>query len=158
AMGEVMRGLRDGVRDSEVRQREWGLLFGGLVNLIRHDHNLAEAHKIATEVVDYARAHPGLPIQLVGYSGGGGLAIMVAEALPEWVRLRNIVLVHAAISRDYNLCKAMSHVDGRMINIRSSSDALVLGMGTTVCGNMDGGKGAAAGKDGFILEKAVPDS
>src|SRR5439155_3494998 len=111
--------------DSDLRLQHWGVPLGGLANLMRREHNLAQAAEFAQQLAAYARANPGAAIQLAGYSGGGGMALMVAEALPADVRLRKIVLVHAAVSRDYDLCKVLSHLDGDIINLHSTADSVV---------------------------------
>ena len=97
-------------------------------------------------------------MDLVGYSGGGGLAILIAEALPKDTHLRNVVLAQAAISPDYDLSAALSHVDGRIINLYCPSDFLILGVGTSVFGTIDRSYTESAGKVGFDVERAVPDA
>ena len=94
---------------------------------------------------------------MVGYSGGGGLIIMIAEALPDGVKLNNAVLVHAAISPDYNLVPALEHIDGKLVNSYSPGDWLVLGLGTRLFGTTDREHTESAGKVGFVIEKAVTD-
>src|SRR5262245_33114678 len=132
AMGDALRGVRDAGLNADVRIEEWGIMLGGLANLMLREHNREEAQRIAREITTWAREHPGSPIQLAGYSGGGGIAVMVAEVLPADVRLQNIILVQCAVSRDYDLTRALSHVNGRIINLYSPHDAVVLGAGTSV--------------------------
>ena len=99
--------------------------------------------------------HPEAVVDLVGYSGGGGLAIMVAEVLPEGVHLRNVVLAQPALSPDYDLCPALSRIDGKLVNFYSPYDWLILGLGTRVFGTMDRQEVASAGKERFDLRRAV---
>lgn len=140
----------------EVRVLEWGMPLGGLNNLVEYDRNRHVARKLVQELVEYRRMRPRGPINIVGYSGGGGMAVMLAEALPESVHVRSVLIVQGAVSRDYDLTRVLQHVDGRVVNFYCPSDSVVLGMGTQVWGNMDRGKGPAAGKDGFLLDLAVP--
>ena len=143
--------------ESEMRSYSWKRPFGTLDNLTDYEGNRARAAALADEIAIYRQQHAAGAIDIVGYSGGGGLAIMVAEALPEQVRLRNIVLVQAALSPDYNLTPALAHVAGKLVNFYCPTDWLILGVGTKLFGTMDRAKTTSAGKDGFDLKCAVPD-
>ena len=158
-LAEACRGLEDaGVRSAiEVYDWQRDELFGTLSNLLDHERNLGHAAKLAEYITEYSRNHAGRPIDVVGYSGGGGLAVMIAEALPEDVRLRNLILVQAAISPDYDLGAALAHIDGKLINFHSAFDWAILGLGTRAFGTMDRANVASAGKVGFDLAVAVPD-
>ena len=93
----------------------------------------------------------------MGYSGGGGLAVMVAEELPEGVRLRNVVLAQPALSPDYDLTRALQRIDGKLVHFHSPHDWLILGLGTRVFGTMDRTKTSASGKNGLDLARVVQD-
>ena len=149
ALCEARRAIRDAGVTARIRTHDYGRPFGLLANLMAYDGNRKAAANIATQIVEYRVKHPNATIDLVGYSGGGGMAIMVAEALPIDVRLRNVVLCQPAISPRYNLSEALRHVDGRMVNLYAPNDWFMLGLGTSLFGNMDREYGPAAGKDGF---------
>ena len=152
-LADAQRGLRDAGVESAIEVYDWQRpgLFGVLLNLIDIERNLEHAAKIAHEIETYYREHPDRPIDLVGYSGGGGLAIMAIEALPQEVRLRNVILVQAAISPDYDLSFALRQIDGGIINFHSRLDWVVLGLGTQAFGTMDRLYVPSAGKSGFKL-------
>lgn len=152
----VRQALRDAGYGGELRSVDWERPVGGLVNLTDIAGNRDRAAALADEIVAFQVAHPQAPVDLVGYSGGGGLAVLTAEALPPEARLRHVVLVQAALSRDYDLSAALARVDRQLVNFHVPSDRLILGVGTSVFGNIDRGHGPAAGKDGFDLEQAVP--
>ena len=158
-LAEACRGLEDaGVRSAiEVYDWQRGELFGTLSNLLDHERNLGHAAKLAEYITECGRNHAGRPIDVVGYSGGGGLAVMVAEALPEDVHLRHLILVQAAISPEYDLSTALARVDGKLVNFHSSFDWAILGLGTRTFGTMDRANVASAGKVGFNLDAAVLD-
>ncbi|MDX2198991.1 MAG: hypothetical protein SF069_08470 [Phycisphaerae bacterium] len=139
-----------------IEVHDWSKLnwFDNLSNL---PANLEAAKRIATRVADYARGNPGKPVQLVGYSGGGGLALMVVEALPADVMIDNVVLVQAAISPRFPLDTALSRLRGRLVNIYCESDWFTLGVGTSIMGTMDREFTPSAGKDGLDLSIAVRD-
>ncbi len=158
-LAEACRGLEDaGVRSAiEVYNWQRMELFGALANLLDHERNVGHAAELAKSITQYSRNHAGRPIDVVGYSGGGGLAVMVAEALPEDVHLRNLILVQAAISPNHDLSAALARIDGKLINFHSAFDWAIHGLGTRALGTMDRANVASAGKDGFNLEMAVPD-
>ena len=149
--------FRDAGVQAEIRVFDWHRPFGDLDNLMNIKKNRRRAGEVAERIASYRADHPAAPIDLVGYSGGGGLVVMIAEALPAGVRLRNLVLVQAAISPGYDLTATLEHVGGKLVNFYCPSDWLVLGLGTSVFGTMDRKKVASAGKVRFDLECAVPD-
>ncbi|MBU0616991.1 MAG: alpha/beta hydrolase, partial [Planctomycetes bacterium] len=138
--------FRDAGATAKIRVFDWQRPFGTLKNLTDYEGNRQRARHIAQEIADYRQEHPEASVDLVGYSGGGGLAIMVAEALPNGVHLRNVVLVHPAISPDYDLTAALARIDGKLVNFHSPYDWLILGVGTRLFGTMDRQKIASAGK------------
>jgi hypothetical protein len=85
------------------------------------------------------------------------MAVFVAEALPDDVYVRRIILVQPALSPDYDLTAAIRHVTNRVIHFHSHRDWFILGWGTSMFGTMDRKHVTSAGKDGFNVESAVPD-
>lgn len=142
---------------AEIRIFEWASPFDPLGNLQNIERNRADARRVAGELAEYRAAHPDAPLSLVGYSGGGGIAVLVAEALSDDVRLRQLLLVQPALSPTYDLRPALRHVEGRIVNFYSPNDWLVLGLGTSVFGNIDRAESPAAGKEGFDAAAALPD-
>jgi pimeloyl-ACP methyl ester carboxylesterase len=157
SMGWARAAFRDAGVTGEIRVFDWQRPFGTLKNLTDYEGNRRKARQIAREITDYRQQHSRATVDLVGYSGGGGLAIMVAEALPEGVHLRNVVLVQPALSPDYDLTTALLRIDGRLVNFYSPYDWLILGLGTRVFGTMDRREVASAGKERFDLTRAVHD-
>ncbi len=157
-LGPAARGLRDGGVQGTFHYFDWSRPMpgaGGLANLTEHDENRAKAAALAEEI---AGAVGGEPLDLVGYSGGGGMAVFVAEALPEGVHLRRVVLVQPALSPGYDLTPTLRRVTGEVINVHCHSDRFTLGLGTELFGTMDRAYVSSAGKDGFDVQVAVPDA
>lgn len=150
-------GLREAGVDCAIVVYDWPSLLGPLDNLIDPATARSLARGVAGRIADYARKYPGRPIHLLGYSGGGAIAIFAAEQLPPDVMVDNIVLVQVSLSRDYDLTRAASKVRGRIVNLYAPLELVMLGLGTTIFGTMDRKHGFSAGKDGFELEKAIPD-
>lgn len=156
-MKSAYQGMRDAGIDCAIEAYDWPSFLGPLDNLIDPTTARTLAQRVAPRIAEYVRAHPGRPMHLLGYSAGGAICVFVAEALPEDVQVENVVLVQASISRDYELTRALNRIRGKLVNIHVPSDLLMLGVGTTVFGTVDRKHGFSAGKDGFDLEKAVPD-
>lgn len=151
------QGLREAGVDCGIEVYDWPSFLGPLDNLIDAGTARTLARGVARRIAEYARAHPGRPIHLLGYSGGGAIAIFAAEFLPPDVMVDNIVLVQVSLSREYDLTRALRKTRGRMVNFHAPLEVVMLGLGTTIFGTMDRKHGFSAGKDGFDIEKAVRD-
>lgn len=151
----ALKGLRKAGVDAAVRIYDWQRwsFVGALLNLIDEPRNRAHAAQVAKDIEAYRQSYPRSPIDLVGYSGGGGLALLVAEALPPDVRLRHIILVQAAVSPQRDLRPALARMDGRIINLYSPNDWIILGLGTTLFGTMERELGPSAGNVGFDMQR-----
>ena len=149
-------GIRDGLDLAGVGHGlpiyAWGRPvpgIGPLLNQMDFIGNRLAGAGVAQMVMDYQDSHPGKPVYLVGHSGGGGVAVFAAEALPEGRKLDGLVLLSASISSPYNLTKALSRCHNGIVNFYNPDDIGLLGIGTTVVGNVDGARGPAAGLGGF---------
>ncbi len=146
----VRAGLRDAGLDWTIEIIPWGSPpLSSLRNLIDHPANLARAKRIASRLIELRAINPEQPLVLCGYSGGGGLAIMTAEALPPDVAVDRIVLVAAAISNDFDLAQIEDRYRDKMVNIYSPRDGVV-GWGTRLFGTIDRKKTHSAGHSGFL--------
>ncbi len=144
------RALEDAGVEAEIRIFDWGRPLGTLLtNLMSYEENLDKAAIVAQEIADYRTDYPDAPIDLVGYSGGGGIAVFVAESLPEDIELRNVVLAQPALSPGYDLSRALRRVTGRFVNYYCPTDRFILGWGTRTFGTMDRLNVNSAGKVGF---------
>ncbi|HOW71287.1 MAG TPA: alpha/beta hydrolase [Phycisphaerae bacterium] len=146
---DTIRGLRDGGVDHAIQPVGWGRPLDVLTNLTDFPANKEWARRIAELTVHYRAEHPAPPITVVGFSGGGGLAVLAAEALPEHVKLDGLILVGAALSPDYDLSKPLAHVRGTLVNFYSELDWLPLGVGTAWFGTIDRKYTVSAGHVGF---------
>jgi pimeloyl-ACP methyl ester carboxylesterase len=152
-------GLADGGVQGQIRVFNWGLPFPGgyLANLTRIDRNRRRARDIAAEIVKYQDAFPGRPVHLVAQSGGAGLAVFAAEAMPEGRMVDGIVLLGGAVSPTYNLAKALKKSRKGLLNSHSQKDNLVLRWGTKLFGTTDRRFTPACGCVGFQRPDALTD-
>jgi len=157
SLSEARRAFHDAGIRSAIKTHDWKYPFLPLMNLMDYQANRNAARLAAQWIVQYQKDYPGRSVDLVGFSGGGGLAILVAEELPETISIRNILLIHAAIDPKYDLTCAIRHVSGQLVNFHSDHDWLILGAGTSVFGTIDRQHTASAGMKGFDVDVALPD-
>jgi len=146
----ICRGLRDAGEDRAIDFDQWGYRpFGSYRNLVAYELNRQRAARLARKVADYRADHPTQPITIIGFSGGGAIALFTAEALPKEVVVDRVILLGAAISPDYNLGPTLAHCRRGMVNYYSTGDWLMGGLATKMFGTMDRKKTSTAGRVGF---------
>ena len=156
-LGGVERAIRDSGFEGQFIRHTWGKPFMIFTNLRSKNHKSEQALLLTERIEQIYQENPSCPIDLVGYSAGGGLIVKAIEALPEDVRVRNVTLVHSAVAPEHDLTAALSHIDGELKNVCSDADWLFLGLGTSSFGTVDDVNTRAAGMIGFDLETAVPE-
>lgn len=152
----ICKGLAEGGVNWAIEIQDWTSAWGPLYTLRAETRNRRLAKRLAERVRRYRIAYPDRPICLVGQSGGGAMAVWVAESLRGKDRVDGVILINAAISPDYNLIDALEHSRKGIVNFYSEADWVLLGLGTTVYGTMDGEHVASAGMGGFELHKDRP--
>jgi pimeloyl-ACP methyl ester carboxylesterase len=147
---DICAGLAHGGVTGTVELYDWTTsLLTPLYNMRAYNRNHREAAEIANKIVRYKMAYPDKPVFLVGQSGGGAVAIWAVEALPKGVTVDGVILLAAALAPDYMLDTALAKSKRGIINFYSDRDWVLLGLGTTIVGTMDGEHTSSAGKTGF---------
>ncbi len=149
---EIRRGLVNGGLMCAMPIYRWGRpvpLAGPLLNQMDVLGNRIAGAGIADTIVDYQTKYPDRPVYVVGHSGGGGIAVFAAEALPKETMIDGLVLLSASMSSAYDLTKALGHCRKGVLNIYSRADVGLLIVGTVLAGNVDGIRGPGAGAIGF---------
>lgn len=145
------RDIRDGLVaagvDQAIQIRSWGLI--PLLKQMDFIGNRLAGAIIAKEIVAYQDEHPGRPVYVLGHSGGGGIAVFVAEGMPEGRQVDGLILLSASISSAHNLTKALKHCKHGIVNFYNKSDSALLGLFAILFGNVCGTHGPAAGLIGF---------
>lgn len=150
---EICRGLDCGGIDWAIELRDWTIHvpLGFLINLRAEQRNRAQAGRIADRIVRYQQNYPGRPVVLVGQSGGGAIAAWICEAMPWGRKIDGAIMLAAALSPDYPLTGALRNCRRGIINFHSNRDVVLLWLGTTVYGTMDGQHRSSAGRIGFTV-------
>ncbi len=149
---DIRRGLDAAGIDTAMPIYAWGAPVPGIGMVINQTNflgNRLAGANIAQFVTEYQDQHPGKPVYLVGHSGGGGVAVFAAEAMPPGRQIDGLVLLSASISANYDLTDALAKVRNGIVNFYNSDDVALLSVGTTIMGNVDGARGASAGLEGF---------
>lgn len=152
----LMAGLIDGGVRSALEIVDWTtgnrLLF--LLHLRGWRRNNRVASEIAARIVRYQDEYPGRPVWLVGHSGGGGMSMLVASALPADRKVTGIVMLATAVSPSVDFSAVLPKVQTSIWNFYSHFDLFFLWFGTTLLGTIDGPHGPAAGAIGLRSDLA----
>lgn len=147
----IAKGLDDGGVPYTIEVYDWtaGSLMLFPITLRYLERNRREARIVAGKIMAYQDTHPGKPVHLIGHSGGGGLSVLVLEALPIERRVTSALLLAPAIAPDYDLRRALRRTEIGVWNYYSPYDVGFLKLGTTIMGTIDGKHTSAAGQRGF---------
>ena len=154
---DIRQGLIGAGIQCAVEIRQWGFLIPGaklLVNQVNVPGNRQAARKIAEQIAAYQARQPERPVYLIGHSGGAGVGVFAMEHLariPGAKPITGVVLLSASLSSDYDLTTALAQSREGIVNFYNNKDVGLLGIGTTLLGNVDGGRSPSAGRTGFRL-------
>lgn len=151
----LLAGLIDGGIRSAVEIVDWttGNRLFVLFHLRGWKRNNRIALELANKIVAYQDHYPGRPVWLVGHSGGGGMALLIAGALPPGRKVTGIVMLATAVSPRIDFAPALANVKTCIWNYYSWFDVFFLWFGTTLLGTIDGPHGPAAGAIGLRGER-----
>lgn len=147
----MLHGLIDAGVPYAMEVFDWttGNKFLTLYHLRGWRRNQRIAKQLADRIVEYQANYPGRPVWIIGHSGGGGLALLTARALPDGHRLEGLVLLAAAVSPWFDLSAVETKVNRGIWSFHSWLDCLFVGVGTTIFGTLDGWHTPSAGMLGF---------
>lgn len=151
----ICEGLDRGGVDSAIEIFDWTSWGSPLESLQNRSRNRRQAGLVAARISEYQDKYPGRPTYVVGQSGGGGLAVWVAEAMPRGRQLDGVILLAPAISPEYPLLAALLATRRGIVNFYSQGDWVVLGLGTSMYGTIDGKMTNSAGMMGFSRSAAA---
>ncbi|MBN1554326.1 MAG: hypothetical protein JXA11_06245 [Phycisphaerae bacterium] len=133
-------GLRKAGFLGEFRYWRWhGAWRAWLVLPAIMDHRMLEnqAQRLADCITEEKRAHPDLPIRLMGYSCGAYIATRALELLPDDVQVESVATLAGAINPWRDLRPACRHVRGAFVVSSCVFDVVIVGLGTLIFGTAD---------------------
>ena len=149
-LGGMIAGLRDAGLDHAVDVAEWAdYPFSSLENLRNLPRNRARAAALAERITLHRTTFPNSPVTLIGYSGGGGLALMTAERLAPDVYVDRMILMAPAISTGFDVAPALSRCRAGIVHFYSPGDWFMVGLCTRLFGTLDRVRSDSAGRVGF---------
>jgi pimeloyl-ACP methyl ester carboxylesterase len=86
---------------------------------------------------------------VIGYSGGGYVAIRALELLPADVRVAAAATLAGAYDPRRDLTGACEHIAGKLVVCSSMCDFFIVGLGTLLLGTCDGRHVLSAGMVGL---------
>jgi len=155
----ILAGLVDAGIDYGLEVFDW--TTGNKLKYFYHLRGLSRNKRVAGEIArricDYQQQFPDRPVWIIGHSGGGGVALLTAQAMPEDRRITGLILLGPAVSPTFEIGKSARRVARGIWNFHSQLDLFFLGLATTVIGTMDGKHVYAAGAFGFHVGDREPD-
>ncbi len=151
----LMRGLREGGVRGIITHYDWTGGNPGLRALYDDANKQKQVDKVVAMLVEVHRVDPQRPIYLIGHSGGAGIAVWALERLPPEVQVQRLILLAPALSRGYNLERALQRVKERAYVFVSQHDPVLAA--TRVTGTIDGVRVESAGRVGFDLPPDPPE-
>lgn len=150
----LVGGLKEGSAGDEVELVQWGGPWCLLVNLkVPMIHDAAEDH-LTDRILAWRHVHPEGRITLVGHSAGCGVILESLSSAGAAAQVDNVLLLGAAVSQNYDLSRALSHVRGTMHVFYSNHDAMLLS--TLLTGTYDSVWSNSAGLHGFLTAGSLP--
>ncbi len=142
-------------RNASIKQaiqvRPYGPTLDLLGNLMGYERNRAWSRGEAKRIAEYMDTYPGCPVTLIGYSGGGAIAPMVAEYMPDGYVLDRVLLFSSGLSPAYDLSPALEKTEKGIVHFWSSVD-FVGPLFTVPFGTMDRFYGPPAAAVGFDMQ------
>lgn len=152
---QIVNGLAKGDVRYAIENVDWTSSRIWLANLESQDRNRRKAAQIAERLVRYKWAYPDRPVILVGQSGGGAMAVWIAESM-QGEKVDGIILLAATLSPQYRLDRALANTTRGIVSFHSERDVLMLGLGTKIFRTMDGAHAQSAGRVGFNVPSKRP--
>lgn len=146
----LVDGMKGGGFSGTSEIYDWTGENKGISALRNRERNEKQSQLIADKIIARRKAHPAGQIVITAHSGGTGLVVWALERLPAEVKVDGVLLLSPALSPDYDLSKALSHIKGKLYTFSSTMDYFVLGIGTKLFGTIDRKSGDSAGRVGFV--------
>ncbi|MCD4699466.1 MAG: alpha/beta hydrolase [Phycisphaerae bacterium] len=146
---DICWGLADAGVHRAIELVDWTMPGAYLHNLRDQERNRKKAEDIANRITRYQMSHPDRPVTLIGHSGGGAMAVWIAEAMSPDSSIDGLILLSASLSPGYLLDISLRNSRQGIVSFFSREDWFFLGAGTMTLGTMDGKHTSSAGMVGF---------
>jgi pimeloyl-ACP methyl ester carboxylesterase len=145
---EVARALNDAGYKGSVEAYMWTTSFNPAIDQVNRPAAHLRAAALTGKIHDYLKEYPDNDVNIISLSAGTGVGTWAVEALPNGVKINNMVLLGSSLSSTYNMTRTLEHMKGRVYVFYSSYDP-ILGGPVKVLGTIDGSMDDAAGLVGL---------
>ncbi len=135
----VPKGLKEAGYKGDVEIYVWTTSFNPLIDQLNIIGARLKGEALSKRITEYRKRFPNNKINMIALSAGTGVAVWGVEGLEGDTRIDNLILLGSSLSHDYDVRKALSHMNGKIYVYHSPHDA-VLG-GVRVIGTIDGKRG-----------------
>ncbi len=136
---EIRHGLRSAGYKGLVEQFIWTTSFNPLVDQLNTVAARLRADALSGRIEEYRRLYPETHIHLIALSAGTGVATWAVEAVNEETKIDNLILLGASLSHDYDMTRALAHMNGKIYVYHSPHDSVLEKV--RVIGTIDGKRG-----------------
>jgi len=136
---EIKHGLRAAGYRGLVVQYIWTTSFNPLVDQLNTVAARIRADVLSGQIRNYRQQYPASNIHLIALSAGTGVATWAVEALDDDTKIDNMILLGASLSHDYDMTRALAHMNGRIYVYHSPHDSVLEKV--RVIGTIDGKRG-----------------
>jgi hypothetical protein len=122
---------------------------GDQMNISRNHDKGAE---LASQIRQYKRTYPTREVNIIALSAGTGVATFALEALPDGVKVDNVIFLGCSLSSHYNMTRSLKRVRNGLYVIYSETDRILKDV-VWYTGTVDrsSAAGGVAGLEGFHL-------
>ncbi|MBA3316140.1 MAG: hypothetical protein M3552_11300 [Planctomycetota bacterium] len=154
---QIALGIADAGVSGRIEIVDW--TTGNPLRFLQHlrgrDLAAEAAIHLADRIAAYRMARPDRPVHIVGYSGGGYVALLILEALPVEIDVTTATLMAPSVSPYLDVVPLSEKTQCGLTHYCSPFDLAVLGLLTSVIGTTDGWHSPSAGLVGFHPEGLV---
>jgi len=123
---EVPRGLKKAGYHGDVEVFIWTTSLNPLIDQLNILGAAEGAGKrLAGKINDYKKRHPGKRVNIIALSAGTGVAVWACEHLETGCEIDHLVLLGSSLSHNYNMTKAMPHIQGNIFVYHSPHDSVL---------------------------------
>jgi pimeloyl-ACP methyl ester carboxylesterase len=134
-------GLREGLEKAgyrgEVARLMWTVTFNPVVDQLLRVDAYVGALKLSGLIQDYVDLYPEREVNVVGLSAGTGVAVWALEHMKPGCKVNTVVLLSSSLSSDFDVHKALQHIQGKIYCYYSPNDAVLAGP-MKLSGTIDG--------------------
>lgn len=109
------------------------------------------ARSEAARIAAYQAGHPGMPVTLLGFSGGAMAAIVVTEEMPPDQKIDCVILLSPGVSSTYDLNAMLEKTKEGAVAYWSPHEAFTIWL-AGLLGTVDGVFERPAGAFGFVTQ------